>query len=137
MADADEEAGMRDRKVRSWALWTNALLLIAVTGGLVWAVTAGDRESGAYWAMGFWFLFGGWAVPRSTPDTATWALALIAVGCGASAVTLFCLYQWVGWPALAYLQAIIFGAFALHAVFALCIRWLRLKPVPANTDEQR
>jgi hypothetical protein len=124
---------MHDRAVRTWAWWTHALLLMAVIGGLIWALTAGDRESGAYWAMGFWFLVGGWAVPRSTPETATWALALIAVGCAASAVTFFCLYRWASWPVLAYLEAITFGVFALQAVFALCVKRLRLRPGPANT----
>src|SRR3954468_21333293 len=100
---------MRDRAMRTWAWWTYALVLIVVTGGLLWAATAGDRESGAYWAMGFCFLLGGSVVPRSTPETATWALALIAVGCAASAVTFFCLCRWLSWPSLAYLEAITFG----------------------------
>ena len=125
---------MRDRAMGTWAWWTNALLLMVVAGGLVWALTAGDRESGAYWAMGFWFLLGGWAVPRSTPDTTTWALVLIAVGCAASAVAFFCLYQWASWPTLAYLEAITFGVFALQALFALCVKRLRLRPPPADPE---
>jgi hypothetical protein len=125
---------MPEHAASKWAWWTNALLLTVVTGGLVWAVTAGDRQSGAYWAMGFWFLLGGWVVPRSTPDTATGALVLIALGCAASAVIFFCLYQWASWPGLAYLEGITFGVFALHAVFALCVKRLRLRPVPADTE---
>jgi hypothetical protein len=125
-------AGMPDRSVSTWARWTNAVLLIAVTGGLVWAITAGDRESAAYWAMGEWLLLGTWVVPRSTPDSAAWALALIAVGCGAAAVGFFCLYRWAGWPVIAWVDAIIFGAFALQAVFSLWIKCLRLRPGPAD-----
>src|SRR5262245_24487603 len=118
----------------SWACWSNALILTVVTGGLLWSVLAGDRHSGAYWAMGFWFFLGGWAVPRSSPDSATWVLALIAVGCAGTAVIFFVLYMWAGWPSLAYMQAIIFGLCALNSVVAIWLKRLRLQP-PQNTTD--
>jgi hypothetical protein len=62
---------------------------MAVTGGLLWAVTSGERESAAYLAMGAWVFLLGLVLPWNTPGTAAWILALIAVGCGASAVGFF------------------------------------------------
>jgi hypothetical protein len=124
---------MRGRAARNWARWTNVLLLILVTGGLVWTLLAGDREAASYWATGEWLLVGAWVVPRSTPDTAAWALALIVVGCAAAALGLFCVYQWVGWPLVAYVEAGTFGAFALQATLWLFVKRFRLRPGPENT----
>jgi hypothetical protein len=87
---------MRHRAVGPWAWWVEALLLIVVTGGLVWAVAADEREMAAYLAMCAWVLLLGLVVPRNTPGTAVWVLALIAVGCAASGVGFFRLYQWAG-----------------------------------------
>jgi hypothetical protein len=47
---------MRHRGVGPWPWWIDALLLIAVTGGLFWAVTAGDREPAHWLAMLAWVL---------------------------------------------------------------------------------
>jgi hypothetical protein len=125
---------MRHRAVGPWAWWIDALILIAVTGGLVWAVTAGEREIAAYLAMAAWVLLLGLAVLRNTPETAAWILVLIAVGCGASAVGFFRLYQWAGWPVMAYVDAISTGAVSLLAAVNLWVKPSRPSHCPGDAE---
>jgi hypothetical protein len=125
---------MRDRRVWPWAWWVDALLLLAVAGGLAWSVAAGDRESAAWLAMGAWVLLLSLVVPWTAPETPAWVLALIAVGCGASAVGFFRLYQWAGWPVMAYLDAISTGAYSLLAALVLGVKWSRPDPRPGGAE---
>jgi hypothetical protein len=114
--------------------WIAALLLLAVTGGLVWAVTTGDRESAAWLAMGAWVLLLGLVVPRTAPEQPAWLLALIAVGCGASAVGFFLLYNWAGWRVMAYIDAISTAAISLQAAVVIWIKWSRPSPEPDHAE---
>jgi hypothetical protein len=76
----------------------------------------------AYGAMVVWVLLLSWIVPRLTPKTPTWLLSLIAAGSVALMVSFFCLYQWVGYPVLAYIDSITFGLVALLAASLLLVK---------------
>lgn len=121
---------MRDRGVAPWPWWTEVALLVAVAGGLVWAVSAGERDTSAYLAMGAWVLVLGLALPRSTPEAPAWVLALTAAGSAAAAVGLFRLYQWAGWPVMGYVDAISTGLVALLALVSL---WVKSSPGPSGS----
>jgi hypothetical protein len=114
---------VRQRALTPWPWWADVLALVAVAGGLFWAVTTGERELTGYLAMGAWALLLVLVMPWTHPATPSWGLALVAAGCAAAAVGFFRLYQWAGWPVMAYLDAVTFGLFALLAVLALWLKW--------------
>jgi hypothetical protein len=123
---------MRQRTVVLWVWWMEALLLTAATGGLVWAVTAGDRESAKALAVLAWVAWLGVVTVRDVPETARWVLALIAVGFGASAVGFFLLFQWADWPAMAYLHAIGTGLLSLLKAVGLWGKCSHPSPGPGG-----
>ena len=77
----------------------------------------------AFGAMALWVLLLAWVVPRLNPKTPAWLLAIIAVGSVALSVGFFCLFQWVGYPVLAYVDSITLGLIALLAVLLHRQRW--------------
>jgi hypothetical protein len=68
----------------------------------------------------------------TSPQTAPWAAALTTVGSAILAVGFFCLWQWLQYPVLAYLDAILYGLFAVQAVLVLVVR--RLNPDGGRQD---
>jgi hypothetical protein len=79
----------------------------------------------AYGSMALWIILLAWIVLRLGPKSSTRMLALIAVGCAALAIGFFWVYQWAGYPILAYVDSITFGLNSLLAVLLLWQRWLR------------
>jgi|GEM_PF-6611291 len=73
------------------------------------------------------------AILRYTgPHTAPGVAALTAAGSAILAAGFFCLWQWLQYPVLAYVDAILYGLFAVQALLVLLVR--RLNPASGQRD---
>jgi CDP-diglyceride synthetase len=121
-------AVMRHRMAGAWSWWINAALLVAIPGGLVWAVIAEERDTAAYLAIGAWLLLMALVVPRNTPQASVESLGLIVVICAGATVGFLQLYRWAEWPVMGYIYSFSTASASLQAVFLLLAKWLGAAP---------
>jgi ABC-type branched-subunit amino acid transport system permease subunit len=70
----------------------------------------------------------------SVPKTTTWKIVLTA-GCWAVlAAGFFFLWHWLGYPVLAYLDAVVYGLGSLTAALVVISEWSRPKDDLPNTQ---
>jgi hypothetical protein len=76
------------------------------------------------------------------PKTATWLAILTSVCSAGLAACFFCLWQWLQYPVLAYLDAIVYGLWSLAAALGVVAKCLRqrgelLSPPETGRESQQ